>query len=604
MIRRISPTLALLSLLCLPATAQAQDFAAEAERRMKLNFDLDAVEGMLEAPMPSPAMAQLQDQLMALGYTGNGYGAAGYTPPPVLPLEPNSTMKAVTVFRDRALITRALDAKVTTGPGSVTFEGLPLGLTPESLNASVLGGTARIVGVELVSGQGEVEETDRITDIRAEAKELTEKLGQVRDRIESLLMQRAYLRGTLLQPGGADRPTPSLDQVKGTLTFVGEAEGRIAAQLRSEEEQAKELGEDLQPLLIKLENPLATGMQVRVDLEADKAGAVEIGLRYQVGGARWWPAYNARLDEASGHVALEYYGIVSQQTGEDWEDVALQLSTADPSTSGTVPELTTWLLGQDAYYGGYSVVDNLMGGRGLYQAPAQQAQPAQPGGMVDSQMTAGVRGSGAVVFDIPGTRSVKGDGSQQRLPVGSQTFAATLELKAVPRLVPEVYREARLRYEGSVPLLPGSVSTYTGGDYLGTGALDSVLPGEDLRLSFGTDDGVKVRRQLVSREQEHLGVGKKTVRWTFHFRISVSNLSGAARSVRLADQLPVSEVDEVKVKLEETTPADAAGEHDGPGIMHWTLALQPGQEQTVDLRFSVTAPADAAVAQRWAAEMF
>lgn len=78
----------------------------------------------------------------------------------------------------------------------------------------------------------------------------------------------------------------------------------------------------------------------------------------------------------------------------------------------------------------------------------------------------------------------------------------------------------------------------------------------------------------------------------------------AERRMRLADQLPVSEMDEVKVKLEETTPADAAGEHDGPGIMHWTLALHPGQEQTVDLRFSGTAPADAAVAQRWAAEMF
>jgi uncharacterized protein (TIGR02231 family) len=591
-----------LALACLPALAQAQDFAAEAERRMKLDFDLDAVEGMLEAPMPAPAAAQMQAQLQALGYAAGA--TAGYTPPPVLPLEPNSTMKAVTVFRDRALVTRALDTKVIAGPGSVTFEGLPLGLTPESLNASVLDGQARIVGVELVSGQGEVEETERIAGIRDEAKELTEQLGQVRDRIESLLMQRAYLRGTLLQPGGADRPTPGLDQVKGTLTFVGEAEGRISAQLRAEEEQAKELGEKLQPLLIKLENPLATGMQVRVDLEADKAGPVEIGLRYQVGGARWWPAYNARLDEASGHVALEYYGIVSQQTGEDWADVALQLSTADPSTSGTVPELTTWYLGQDAYNQGYSVVDNLMGGRGLYQTPAQQAQPAASGSMVDSQMTAGVRGSGAVVFDIPGARSVQGDGSQQRLPVGSQTFAATLELKAVPRLVPEVYREARLRYEGSVPLLPGSVSTYTGSDYLGTGALDSVLPGEDLRLSFGTDDGVKVRRQLVSREQEHLGVGKKTVRWTFHFRISVANLSDTARDVRLADQLPVSEVDEVKVKLEETTPADPAGEHDGPGIMHWTLQLQPGQEQTVDLRFSVTAPADAAVAQQWAAAMY
>ena len=604
----VSPALILLltaamlaAALLLPrlALAGGSDFAAEAKARMNLDFDLDEVEMMLEAPQPSPAARQLA----ALGYVD-----PGYRPPPSLPLEPNSQMTAVTVFRDRALVTRGLEHELDAGPGAVTFEGLPLGLSPESLNAFVASGPARIVGLELVSGQGEVEDTERIQGIRDQARELTEQLGQVRDRIEALLMQRAYLRNTLLGTVGSDVPPPSLDQVKGTLVFVGEAEQDIAARLRAEEEQAEELGEELSPLLIKLENPLATGMQVRVDLDAESAGTVAVGLRYQVHGARWWPSYNARLDDTTSHVTLEYYGLVSQQTGEDWEDVELQLSTADPSTSGELPQLGTWTLGRDATYGAYSVVDNLMVGRGHYQEPGNARAAAEPvpssEGIVDSDMTAGVRGSGAVVFAIPGQRTVAGDGSQQRLPVGSQTFTAVQELATVPKLMPEVFRQARLRYEGQVPLLPGAVSTYTGGDFLGSGSLDSVLPGEELLLSFGIDESVKVKRQLVSRQQEALGMGKKTVRWTFHFRIAVANYGDAARVVRVADQLPVSEVDEVKVKLEETTPADPAEEADGPGIMKWTLNLQPGEEQVIDLRFSVTAPTDAAAASYLATQLF
>jgi len=548
------------------------DFAAEAERRMRLSFDLDEVEGMLaDAPQATTAAAL-----------------------PALPLEPNSQLVSVTVLRDRALVTRVLQARVQMGASSLAFEGLPLGLTPESLYATVRSGDAHISGVELVSGRGEVEESARTQQIREQMLAITEQLGQVRDDIESLLMQRAYLRGALLTPSG-DRPLPSLDQVKGTLSFVGDAERRIAAELRRHEQRAAELGEELHPLLVKLANPLATGMTVRVDLDTQTDDDVEVGLRYQVSGARWWPAYNARLDQAEGQVELEYFGVVSQQTGEDWSAVALQLSTANPSATGELPRLGTWYLGRDSYGDDYDVTDNLLGGRGHYEDPGnrREANPAQAAaqGMVDSQMSASVRGTGALVFAIPGKRSVAGDGSQQRLPVGTQTFGAKLELATVPKLVPEVFRQARLRFEGGLPLLPGPVSTYVGSDFVGAGQLDGALPGEDLLLSFGTDERIKVQRQLVSRQQET--PSKKTRRWTFHFRIQVSNFGDSAAVVRVADQLPVSEMDKVEVRLKECTPADPPNLEDGPGINKWTLRLAPGQEETIDLRFSVTAPVSA-----------
>jgi uncharacterized protein (TIGR02231 family) len=337
-------------------------------------------------------------------------------------------------------------------------------------------------------------------------------------------------------------------------------------------------------------------MRVRVDVDADQAGPVTVGLRYQVFGAQWRPAYNARLDDGASQVLLEYYGIVSQSTGEDWADVALMLSTADPSVSGALPQLTSWYLGRDTYGYDYNVEGNLMAGRGYYEDghnPMQAVQQnADMGGMVDSQMNASVQGTGAVVFAIPGQRTIAGDGSEQRLPVGNQTFDVTMERSTVPKLVPEVYRQARLRYAGEAPLLPGTVSTFVGADYVGSGQQKTVVPGEEFLLAFGTDDRMRVERQLVSRQQDYLGVGKKTVRWTFHFRIKLSNFSDETRVLRLVDQLPVSELDRVTVKLLDSTPALEPSPDDGPGLMKWKLTIPPGSEQTVDLRFSVTAPTD------------
>lgn len=573
-----------LLLVCSPALA-SKDFAEEAKKRMRLSFDLDEVEQRLNAPAaPSPSAEALQ-QLGYLGYVA--------TPVRALPLEPNSEMDHVTVFRDRALATRVRTETLRVGAQDLIFEGLPLGLQPDSLHGRVRSGEGRIVGVELVSGAGEVEETERIASIRDQSLELTDELGEVRDRIESLLAQREYLRSTLLVDRGDGVSQPALDQIRGTLTYLGETEKEIATALRVEETRAKALDEDLSPLLIKLDNPNATGMTVKVELEVDEAGPLEVELRYQVFGASWTPSYNARLDAASDQVELEYFGVVTQHTGEDWDDVELELSTANPSVSGALPELRPWFLGRDAYGASTRVVDNIAGGRGHFETGTSSpgAPPAPADALIASTMAADVGGSGAVVFAIQGRRSIAGDGSAQRLPVGTQTFAAKMELSTVPKAAPQVFRRANIRYDGAVPLLPGPIASYVGSDYVGSGYTKAVVPGEPLLLAFGTDDRLKVERQLVSRKQDYVG-GRKNTRYTLHFRIQIQNFSGERQTLELLDQIPVAEVDKVTVKLLEITEHLPPGPDDGPGIYRWKLVLPDGARETLEVKFSVTAPTE------------
>lgn len=532
---------------------------------MKLSFDLDEVEERLSEPAPA----------------AQGYASSGATPP--LPLEANSDVEEVTVFRDRALVTRTLSADLKAGTQSVTFEGLPFVLAPDSLHAGLLDGPARIVAVELLSATAEVEESAHSDALRADALRRTEELGRIRDRIESLLAQRAYLRGTLLSGPVDGQSRADLKEVRSTLDYVGEAERDIARLLREQEERAGELDEELQPLLVKLDNPLATGQKVRVELAMDSPGEVAIALRYQVWGAGWTPSYNARLQ--GEQIEFEYQGVVTQSTQEDWTDAAVLLSTANPSSSGAMPEMNPWYLGRDGWYGG-DVGTNLDAGRGYSESPAGGTAAASTGGLLDSRMEAAVQGSGAVVFAVPGRRTIAGDGSAQRIPVGTQTFATTIELAAVPKLVPEVFRRARVAYDGAVPLLPGPVATYVDGDYVGSSTIGAVVPGEEFELAFGTDDRVRVDRQMLARKQEYLGPGRKTVRYTFHFRIRVANFSGTDALVELTDQLPVSEIDRVIVKALDVVQ-DGDGES---GLLEWQLAVPDGGEQEVEFRFSVTAP--------------
>jgi uncharacterized protein (TIGR02231 family) len=487
----------------------------------------------------------------------------------------------VVVYRDRALVTRSRKVEVGPGASEIEFSGLPWSLAAESLQASASG--AAIVSVELESGT-EVEETERTEAVRKELEGFTAELGQIRDRIEALLAQRAYLRTTLLGPS-SEKAAPGLDQVKGTLTYVGEAERQIAAALRTEQEKAEKLDEKMSPLLSKLDDPFATGRTVRVEIRADKASSSQIELTYQVWGASWSPAYNARLDEPSAKVTLEYYGVVAQSTGEAWTDARLALSTANPAISGDLPVLETWWLGSGA-----SMAANLSNGEGYLGELDNRGQNPSPvvAGAVEGTL-ATTRSGGAVVFPVEGRRTIAGDGSPQRIQIGSQTFGALIELSAVPKLVPEVYRRARLKYEGSAPLLPGPVATFAGQDYVGDGTIGTVVPGEELKLAVGTDDQFKVERNLVHRTVEQVG-GKKSVRYTFQYRIAVANFSGKAQTVLVSDQVPVSQREKVVVELLTATEPRVELPDDPAGLLRWSLALGAGEKKTIDLSYSVTFP--------------
>ena len=559
-----------MALVCALTFAQYKE---QAEKAMNLSFSMDEVENRLAAPAPAQAAARMAQM------DGNAEFRTMVVAQPALPLVANSRITDVVVYRDRAVVVRQRTVDVGDGVTRVEFTGLPLAVAPESIQAEATAGA--IVSVELVSGT-EVEETARIEETRGDLRELTDDLGEIRDRIESLIAQRMYLQTTLLT-GGHTGPTPPLDQVRGALAFLGDAERQIASQLRIEQDKAETLDEKIRPLLLQLDDPFATGRTVRVEVRSDRGQKSTVDLRYQVWGASWSPAYNARYDEKTSKITLEYYGVVAQGTGEGWKDARLAFSTANPAISGDLPILSTWWLGSGAGNLMADIEQTKLDNRG-----SQGIFGPAPGGVEGVIATS--RSGGAVVFPVDGLRTIAGDGSPQRIEIGEQTFPALVELSAVPKLVAEVYRRARLKYEGSAPLLPGPVTTFAGTEFVGSGRFTSVVPGEELKLAVGTDDRFKIERKLTARNVENTGA-KRNVRYTFSYRIDVANFSPDAREILVTDQIPVSSREKVVVELlPETTAALAALPEDPPGLLRWKLALAPNEKESIVLSYSVTFP--------------
>ncbi|MEQ1567132.1 MAG: mucoidy inhibitor MuiA family protein [Myxococcota bacterium] len=570
------------------AFAQGTDYSQAAEERMGLEFDLDAVQEQVSAPSPqkrAPARPSAPTPAASAPMLDPPYYPPAVPPPPMqapLPLEPNSTLESVTVYRNQAFVTRTRAESLPAGSAVLRFEGLPPVILGDSLSAKVVNGEARIVGVELRSGAGEVDDSTRIESVRQEAAKAVEKLGSIRDEIESLLAQRAYLR-TALVPDGATA-TPPIRRVRAGLEYVGAAELRIAERLRREEEAAKELNDVVVPLLRKLADPMATGREVRVEVQLDHPGPVTVALRYGVSGAGWGPSYNARLDPATRRVELEVFGVVVQATQEDWRDAAVFLATADRVEGADVDDLVPWTLGRS---GNAGVFDSLDSGAGLTTGVGPSEAPENTR-VVETRLDAQVQSAGTTMLAIEGRRTVRGDGSPQRLPVASQQLDAVVRLTSVPKLAPSVQRRATVRYDGSVPLLPGPVASFVLSDYVGASAVPTLVPGEGLELEFGADERFRVTRELVAREETR--VGHKVTRYDFRFRLTVTNFGATDATVAVADQLPRSDDARIVVTPRELSGAARPGDD---GLVSWELAVPATGSASVELGFSVTVPDEA-----------
>ncbi len=99
-------------------------------------------------------------------------------------------------------------------------------------------------------------------------------------------------------------------------------------------------------VVVSLAAPISThGAADPASGTASLAPRARLTLRYMVPGARWAPAYSVRLGQ-DGKSSFSMRAVVAQQTGEDWSNVVLDLSTADAQSWSELPELSSIRIGR------------------------------------------------------------------------------------------------------------------------------------------------------------------------------------------------------------------------------------------------------------------
>jgi uncharacterized protein (TIGR02231 family) len=290
-------------------------------------------------------------------------------------------------------------------------------------------------------------------------------------------------------------------------------------------------------------------------------------------------------------VDIEYDALIAQQTGEHWDNVALTLSTAQPTLAANPPTLDAWYV--DEYRESNVGIASRAAVEYANKAPADREEVEasrrayQDAGedrlakkLQELAADAEVDAAGpSVTYSLPRRMTIKTNAQkEQRTRIA--TIASTPDFihVAIPTLTDRVYVRGELQNNSAYQLLPGSAAIYSGQDYIGPTTLAAIPPRGEFKVHFGEDPAVTTSRQLVVKRSSSTGLFGGGLKTSYEYRIEISNGSGKDLALELWDRIPVSRTDKIEVSLYDLSHALAKDteyveEQRPTGLLKWLLGV-------------------------------
>jgi uncharacterized protein (TIGR02231 family) len=521
----------------------------------------------------------------------------------------------VTVYTDRALVTRRGTVSLTGNERELAIVSVPATLETESVRATGAGTVAvRLLGVRTETVFSSEPVADGIAELTQQIQELQTQRRAINDKITARKIQLKFVEGLSEKSVGffsssIAKQQVGLNETGELLNFLGTNYLKYVSAIAQHERQQHKLDNQIQALQQKLRQVKTPHSQqsfnIIVAIEPSGSGNFELELSYVVKRASWTPIYDLRVNTTNNQINLHYLAEVNQNTGEDWTGVALTLSTAKPGMGTLPPKLEPWFI--DTVHPKSAQTPEFMRTRSPQTAePDRAAAPerafammalsdaaAAPESIAAQTATATVsKEGGTVSFQVGGNTKIPSDGTPHKVMVFRENYPFKPEYIAVPRLVSFAYLQAVVVNPlTGATLLPGKANIFRDNTFVGTVELENVSPGQEYKLNLGIDEGLKIERELVERQVDKKLIGQQR-RMSYAYRLNVTNLHQVQVHLTLKEQLPVSRNEQIKVRLTLTNPKVVAGEM---GLLEWIMSLQPQAKQELYYQFVVEHPPELTV---------
>jgi uncharacterized protein (TIGR02231 family) len=485
-------------------------------------------------------------------------------------------IQEITVYLSGAEIRFKEVVSLKRGNNTILFKGLSPSLISNSVQIAV-GTNTNILSVSTQNEQLLPEE------INSNIKTKKDSIAALEDKLVLLINQiDAYdvEKKTLLQNQhiGGGQTGVSLIELAKAADFFRERTLKINNALTLLNKNVKSLNEQLSQKKINLNREVEridlTRYNITVIVNSKADQSVEFAVRHLVSDASWEASYDIVAAEINKPVTLKYKALVYNNTGIDWSNVKLSMSTGDISLNATRPYLTAWILN-------YASSAN----EGFLNTTMQNSFYAQ------SDSTAADLEDKAVSelntsFEVEQRHSIRADGNPYSIDLREETLQATFEYLAVPKLELSAFLLAKVTGWEKLNLIDGTANVYYGNTFVGQSNINTRLIGDTLELSLGRDNQIVVSRSKIEDKGSTASLGAKRSE-SFVYELQLRNNRKVPIIIKVQDQIPISQEKDIAVDVTELSGAAL----DVPsGRLQWIKNLAPGEASHDKIAFSVRYP--------------
>jgi uncharacterized protein (TIGR02231 family) len=546
-----------------------------------------------------------------------------------------STVKKATIFQQGVVLTSTESVSINAGTTNIIFENVSPQLQANSLQAAgkneliIMDVQYRLKYAEVVKADVKADDP-KVVAWQAEVQILQDSLEElafvrkkIQNRNQTLQNERNVISNNRMMRGDFQKDslqlfTQSIDFLRNRMMNINAEVLKLEKETQQETRLRNKLNTRIQHLNTLIaglgvpvdHNPTKPVSQVIVTVMSERATVAEVTVTYFVAAAGWTASYDLKASKESQTIDLKHRATVYQNTGLDWKDVLLTLSTGNPSQENVKPALSPQFVGfyvptvasgrgydgkmPQAYgYGNQQVTQNSNVTNNNDVAIREDLAKAELEEKVVSAAGEGVtdftnvnQNMMRIEYEIKLKYTIESDNKPHNVVIQSKTMPAQYSYSVVPKMDLDVFLIARVTDWEDMNLIAGTARVYFDNSYIGESSINPRNTNDTLQLNLGRDKSIVVTRNKVKDKCKDKSFSDNHL-WTRVYEINVRNSKQIPIRMVVEDQMPVTKEQDIKIEYTEDSGAKFNPE---TGKLLWDFNLKPKDNKRLVFSYEVKSP--------------
>jgi len=421
------------------------------------------------------------------------------------------------------------------------------------------------------------ENSKQIEDLKLKTEEIEKEIHKTKSRISIYKNEKEMILSN--KTVGTSNQTDMVQSIRKLGDFYRQRIQEIEDKLYEDSLALNKLSNELKLKMERIEeirNDLGeSSNELIVLVLSDKPLKTKFNFGIYEHSAIWTASYELKVKDVHSPLELHYFANIRQNSGIDWKNVKVKLSSGRPNFNSNSPDLKKW---------------NLEYVRPSFKSHQFVEDIDSPGNFIPDSILEETFNENITTFyhQIPQSVNILTNKETQKFEITTYRIPAIYEYLCIPKLNPNVYLTAKISDWAKYKFIDGPAELYIDGVCTGMSDIKGGKITDTLSFSLGQDKGLLVeRKRLTELNKKTLFSGKKVenVCW----EISILNHKKSDIELIVKDQIPISQEKELKVEQQDISGAEQDKQS---GILQWKVQVKPSETKKLLLKYQVSYPKD------------